>query len=122
MRESCLVVNHENNHHIIAFEDAADGGSIEYCAFHFAAVYAGVSGEVHQYGFSFGGSCCHALLVVVVVAEFAAVEVEVLSVQRRSEGAHCLKRGAPESGYQIYRESQRCQRQEEAAHGSVVRG
>ena len=56
LRESCLVVNHENNHHIIAFEDAADGGSIEYCAFHFAAVYAGVSGEVHQYGFSFGAA------------------------------------------------------------------
>ncbi len=52
--------------------------------------------------------------------ELASVKVEVLGVKRRGECRDCFKRGAPESGYEVHCERERCHGHEEAAYGCVA--
>ncbi len=119
-RESLLVVNHKHNHHIVALYYSANGGSVEYRSFHLSAVDTGVAGEIDNHRLVVRCGIGHSFVVVVEFLELASVQVEVLCVQRRGECRYCFKRGAPESGYEVDCERERCHSHKEAAYGCVA--
>ena len=116
--QRCLVIHEERDEHVVLrqlvghLRVGPDGG------LHLAAVDATEAREVYQHRFAqcLGGG--HAGLVVGVFGLHGlGVEVEVLGVDGRREGADGLAGRAPEARYHVDGEGQGAQSQHDGRHG-----
>ena len=122
-RKWSLVVHVESNQYIVVLNELAHLLVSPYGQFHLTAVYTTITCKVEHHRLAIATGIFHTGIEIVELSMyFVLIEVEVLSVHRRSECADRLQRSTPQARHHIYSEGQRAESHEEAryADGSIV--